>query len=240
MSKHPTSNYFHLVLSPKECPDPQPLKDWLKSKTVNHILSLEKGTTGHEHLECFYQLQKLARADHQKRAILSLYPNISTAERKNIKVCINTIDPNPEYGFGYSLKEGNVLSTTFDEFQHADFLDYYSQNADKVSICLQKVKPESFLTIDQLAEGCVNFINDYFDGKPPGTSPVGWLITEYLKSVKSRLSFSIFQKINKEKLEEFISIKLGEVLLTPPSQILPSLLPSINNPLLNQTEEIDC
>ena len=69
---------------------------------------------------------------------------------------------------------------------------------------MSKQKPTSFLTVDQITDGCCVFVNDYFKENPNDTSPISLVVNEYFKSVKTKLLLSVFQKINTEKLIRFI------------------------------------
>lgn len=230
-----TNIHHHLVLSPKDLLPLPPITEWLKGNAKNYILSLEHGTNGHPHYDCYFELFKPKRSDSLKRSILRLY-EIPKDEQKNVKICQNNIDPNPYYGYGYSLKEGNVMLTTFDSFQHADFLEYYENACERVKEIQKDKRPKQF-TLDDLAEECVTYISNYYENRQLKDEPTAWLITEYLKSIKQKLKFSVYQKINQEKLSEFISIKLvGALLDCPPPQTPPLIYSTkLNNPLINLT-----
>lgn len=103
--KNVSSKNIHLVLSPKICPDIVPISLYLAKNSQEYIVTIERGENGHEHLDCFVTFLKEKRFDTFKKSILKLYPDIPKEEQKQVKLCKNTIDPNPLYGFGYSQKE---------------------------------------------------------------------------------------------------------------------------------------
>lgn len=229
-----SQTHHHLVLSPKEQLESFPLEQWLKGHCRNYILSLETGTNGHPHLECFLELIKPVRSDSLKRSILRLYPDIPLPEQKNVKICINQLDPNPYYGYGYSLKEGNVITSTFDEFQHADFSEYYESARARVAALKAELQPKKKqFDIDQIADECVKYVDAYYEHRVLKEEPVTWLIAEYLKTVKAKLKFSVYQKINQEKLSEFIQLNLVGPLLDCPQSQIHTTYSSENNPLIN-------
>lgn len=212
-------SHIHIVISTKELQNSDELLNWLDNNTNNYILSLENGTTGHEHLECFAELPKSRRVDSIKRSILELYPKIPKEEQKNIKIVQNKIDPNPLYGYGYALKEGKLIASTFDDFFHADALEYYEKHREHVKTTLEKVTARfKGLTLDDIGDGCVEFFKKYYGDKKidSGMSTSRWLIEEYLKSIKTKIKFQLFQKINVEKLQEFLTIQLVDGLLDCP------------------------
>ena len=233
-----TNIHHHLVLSSKDLVDSKPLEKWLSESCENYILSLEHGTNGHAHYDCFMELKVSKRTDSVKRSILRLY-DIPKPEQKNVKVVTNTIDPNPMYGYGYSLKEGNIISSTFDDFEHADFLAYYESKKDLVAKTKTESKkdPRSY-TVDDIADGCVEFCRNWFtDPKGKNVYKEGsltqWHITQYIQSIRGKYKFSTIQRINREKLAEHINDNLVEVFLdSPPTQSPPLTLCDKIHPLL--------
>lgn len=188
---------------------------------------LEYGTTGHKHLECYYEVSSLSRCDHQKRSILSYLSRndyeVPKLQQKNIKVTINHLDSSPLYGYGYSLKEGNVYSSTFSSDEHDNFLKYYNEHSEKVNRAKSQIDSSSkFLSVDEIAVGCCEFIRNYYTSPESGlchfesSSQWAWLIDEYFICVKDRIKFSVFQKINDHKLEKFVISQLGTSFLTVP------------------------
>lgn len=245
-----SSEYLHIVLSPRELQDPEVLKQYLFKNCTEYILSTELGTNGHPHLECYARFKSSKGNDNVKRAILKLYPDIPKEEHRNVSVTINTIDDDPAYGYGYSLKEGNVYASTFDEFDHAEFLEYYEKHRERVDEAkreTKKNKPKFISEIDQIVSECSEFISRYFQlstvGKFDPDAPLQWLIDEYLIPLikEKRVMFSLYQKINRDKLEEFIRLSLRSALLTdlsttsthpPPKTKDVHINPCENNPLI--------
>lgn len=217
------SEYLHVVLSTRELQDPEILRNYYEKNCKSFIISREVGTTGHPHLESFAHFKKSVGNDVVKRAILNLYPNIPKVEHKNISVTINTIDANPSYGYGYSLKEGDIIYSTFDEFSHAEFTEYYEKHKDKVNKAkaeAKKDRPKIISELDQIVNEIVLFISSYYEldefKKFDETSNIMWLVDEYCTHLikEKRLVFSLYQKINKEKLDEFCRLSLRTPLLT--------------------------
>lgn len=217
MSEKSKSKYFHLVMSPKDCPDPDILSKYLLKNSLNHVLSIEYGDSGHKHLECFYELSSEKRSDHQKRSIMLLYPDIPEAERRNVKVVVNKLDPSPSYGYGYALKEGNVYSSTFDEFEHADFLKYYLDHKEFVVANIDKFRPKSVgFTVEEFSQGCCDFVIEYC--KDHSLVDIQSCIDLYVSHIgRGKISFTNYQRISFEKLERYIRSFLGREFLTAPS-----------------------
>lgn len=218
-----SSEFMHIVLSTKEQQDPEILLKYLIKSCKNYILAIEKGTTGHPHLECYAHFKKIVSNDVVKRAICNLYPEIPNSERKNVSVTVNHIDDNPAYGYGYSLKEGEIYASTFDEFEHAEFTEYYEKHKDKVNkakLAAKANKPKVLSELDMIVNEIVDFISHYFelddDKKFDENSNINWLVEEYFIYLikEKRLVFSLYQKINREKLEEFCRLSLRTNLLT--------------------------
>jgi len=227
------SKYLHIIISPKEFQDPSVLHCYLEKWCSNYIISKELGENGHEHIDAFCEYKKEVRRDYQKKKILSLYPEVPKEEHINIRVVSNTIDTDPRYGYGYSLKEDNVLYTTFSEDEHREFLDYYNSQKNKVKESYEKLKSEKkelFKTPTIKSFGILlkDFLDDYFrDHKvTPGDADIEHITNQFLRmKVKDNtVEFDLFSKINVEKLVNFAQLYLGTVLLTVPKPI-----PIVNN-----------
>lgn len=231
---HISSDYLHIVISPKELVSSDPILEFLKKYSLNYVLSLESGETGHLHLECYAQFPNKKRTDHIKSKIISMYPSIPKNEQKNIRVCVNTIDPDPLYGYGYALKENNVISTTLDPFQCADASDYYEKHVENVESAKKKSfkKMSPNLSINEFADGLLDFIHFYYQDRQYDSSEnISWLIDNYRMSVvKTRkFKFSDYQKLNSEKLELYVRDFMGLVLLTAPIPIPVKMHPISEN-----------
>lgn len=232
--------HLHLVVSPKDLPSSEVLHAWVQRHANQYVISLETGTNGHPHYDVFFELKQdfqTSRLDSLKRSLIKKFPEIPKNELKNIKFTNNKIDDNPLYGYGYALKEGNPLYTTLDEFYQADCLTYYETHCDKVRTSLEKLKTSkiTFFSLDQIADGCVKFVRDYYDDKKlDETQNIDWLIREYFKFAKKYILYSVYQKINIEKLSEFVKIQLVDILLDcPPTQPPPTTInTSTTNPLI--------
>lgn len=226
VKSYPKSKFFHLVCSTRELVDIGKLRNYLQKNTINYILSREYGANGHEHLDCFFEILNERRKDHVKRTIISNLNSdnsIPKEELINIKLTINTIDPDPSYGFGYSLKEGNVISSTFTEEQHIEFLAYYKTHSDHVNlqkeILCQKLQKSKSLNLDSLAEMFVEFATSFRVGGLINI-PFDDCFNLFHQSVRSELKFTTYSKINLEKLERFSTNLLGATFLTSPSSFL--------------------
>lgn len=235
MSKHIKSEYVHIVLSPKDYPDPQPLIDWLTEKSLYHVVSEEHGANGHAHVESFAELKKESRTDHVKRSLRSLYPDIPPEEWKNVRVTVNTIDPNPLYGFGYSLKEGKVISSNLSPETMEESRRYYAEHRSNVEKAKNKIfEKEKSLTLKSYGNGLLDFVTVYYQDRKYAGESVSWICDEYRKTlVKSReLDLNLYQKLNSERISQFVEDFLGAVLLTAPTPTPINFKKSKNNPLI--------
>lgn len=211
--------FVHIVLSPRDCPKHEPLETYLKSHCENYVISQEHGDTGHLHLECFAEFHTEHRIDHVRRAVLNLYPDIPKEETRNVKVTMNYVDPDPQYGYGYALKEGMPLVCTLDEFEQADCLDYYNRHEEKVKQSIAKISENhKYDTLDQIAMSFVGYATESGLSHQQITDPILFKnqVLTYLHSVKDRIRFSVFSKINIDKLQDFVKVHLGTSFLTVP------------------------
>lgn len=184
-NKKPMSLHYHVIISTKDLVDPDVLVKWLYVHKYDHVLSLEHGDNGHPHLDCFITLHKELRNDKLKPKILKLYPDIPKSELKNIKVVINKVDPDPDYGYGYTLKEviqylykgkfgaddivnpfynvnSKLLSTTLEKCYQLRALQYYLDHEQKVKENIQKFKPKKQSNkLDDIGEACAGFVLSY-------------------------------------------------------------------------------
>lgn len=243
---HNSSLYYHVVFSPRELVSSQPLIDWLLKKKYPHILTLEHGDNKHPHLEMFLELHKILRDDKLKPMLMKLYPDIPKTESKNVKVTINRIDPDPRYGYGYSLKEtiksssdyyfdSKVLSTSFTPEEHQQYFEYYQQHKANVTQKLKQFVPKSKKTkLDEVVSACAGFVLSYVStdiyNKPKEidlSQNITYIIESFFDQFVDVNDYTTFSKINKEKLTEFcrhvMSQKKGGHLLTVPLPTPPFL-----------------
>lgn len=216
------SNHFHLVVSVKHLQSIDDLEEYyVTNKDIeNYIITIESGTTGHQHLESFVQLNKLRRQDKFRESIINkLYTNLPKEECKNIKVTINYLDPNPLYAIGYALKENpQHIHTNYSQKKMIEAKEYYNENCDKILKLKEEAKTKYkglVITVDLIANEYLNFCKE--SGKPslyyhsnPGDGNL------YNKEIRDDITFknfmiiyeeiipfSLYQKINLDKLGEW-------------------------------------
>lgn len=232
---------YHIILSPSSCPDFEPLATWAHENAEKYVVSYEYGTTGHKHIDAFVVLFKPRRQDKVRDSILKLYPDIPDSERKNCKVIFPEADPNPFYGFGYSLKEGieSKSNLAIEDMERAQ--QYYQQNKLKVqSLVSEKVKNcYEYKSLSQVAKDCIAFMRDFHKDSSYKFSIISdsWLVQQFLTHVcmSQKLSFDLFSKLNEEKLQSYVFKSLGCDLLTAPPPITPIMYAPI--PILLHHED---
>lgn len=228
---------FHIILSPRECPDASKLVAWIHSKpNTKYVVAYEYGKNGHKHIDAFVLFEDLYRQDNLRRDILALYKNvIPEDEKRNCKVIINTADPNPMYGWGYALKEGNETYSNLTIDEQEQSLEYYHTQCDRVNRLI-KLNKNKHLSIDEIVDGLAGYATEYLSERKTVYNDVShhFLIDEYLLTLchSKAIKFTTYQKINKEKLREFLDLTLREHLLTAPASLSINFHESENNPLI--------
>lgn len=213
----PTINkHWHLVISVQNLVDYNVLLNkFLRKKATNYILSLESGETGHHHLECFFETipnkngRYPEKPDVYRRLIKSLFPEVPDKEWKNMYLKQNKADPDPRFGYGYSLKEGKILASTFDNFEHADFSKYYEEHNERVMKLVSElsVKDEKEIyTPNHMARDCVYFVKRWVNNrKIKRGDSISDIVIEFFRSdIKSKIPWTMYCKINKETLCEYV------------------------------------
>lgn len=208
---------FHIVLAPLEPLCPRILINYLEevnlrtSKKVAYLIAIEYGT-GHKHIDCFIQYPEERRQDSVRRGILKLYPEIPSSQLINCKVTINTIDPNPMYGFGYTMKEhiddnGDIIhdelySNLENEILYKSY-EYYKENEEKVRSAIAKraeeYKHKSDFTMDKIVKSFQDYSRDIEKDQVDETD---W--KRFLRNFPM-IPFSVYQKINQEKLIDYVN-----------------------------------
>lgn len=222
MTSHKSSDMFHLVISVKNLQDINDLDYYYQSNdsVKDYIITIESGTTGHQHLESFVVLKKPKRQDKfREQVINALYKHIPKEEYRNIKCTINYLDPDPRYAIGYSLKEDpKTICTSFSNEYLEQSKEYYFVNQEKVNKLKAEAK-ERFkgrtLTVDIIACEYLEFCKKSgYDTMYYLSSPgQGYLLNkETYKDISFKnfmiifdemIPFSLYQKINQDKLLEW-------------------------------------
>lgn len=228
-NKHIASNAFHIILSPKECVDISRLVAFFERRDCFYVCSYEYGTNGHKHIDAYVVYTSSFRQDHYRRDLLKLYPEIPNSELINVKVKRNHIDPNPLYGYGYSLKEQGEIYTNLSYEQQIDALEYYESHKDIVS-----QQQESFrhttgnMSVDDIFDGLVGFATSYLKDQRQPIKYIDrshfFLVDAYFQFLlKNKLAkFSTIHRIRKESIFENLSLVLGADLLTAPNTYIPT------------------
>lgn len=220
------SKFVHIVLSPRECPDPYPLLKYLKEKAFNYVVAREFGTNGHEHLEAYVEFPEEKRQDKVKEVLRKLYPDIPKEEFINVKVSINHLDTDERYGYGYSLKEGNILASTLTPQQELDALYYYNSKKELIQQKISQLQAPKRITLDFIADSLLDCVVAYYKSsrkKLERGENISWLCQEFLYyfTKEHKIPFSLYQKMSKEKLVEYVLDHLieGQFLLTDPNSV---------------------
>lgn len=212
------SSQFHVVLSPECCPPILPLVNYAKNHCVRYVCAYEYGANGHKHIDAFMEFKDEKRQDHVRRAILNLYKSIPESQLINCKFMINHRDPNPLYGFGYSLKENEEIYTNLDIDTQIESLEYYYKHKDRVKELCDFYKSKKSLTIKDLTNGLVDYVTAALDGQPY-TLGHSYLIHEYLTVVSKRLDYQVYAKLKMDTLSEWLVHKMGGISLDNASPI---------------------
>lgn len=209
MTKNSQGEYPHLVISTKELQDPITLVEFFKTtpSVLNYIVVVEYGQNGHAHIESFSQWSKPIRADKFKKKIVELYKLDDYFSKKNTKVCFNTIDSDPMYGYGYAMKENPKVFYTSLQSEYLDkCLQYWKDHQEQVNMLKKEVKKE-YMTVDSLAKLYLAYLKTV---KIYGTV-VPCYFNNFHKQFSDEIPFSLYQKINQDKLCEWANNELARV-----------------------------
>lgn len=217
MSTSPLSTHYHIVISTRELQDINILQKYYArhKSTDKYIISVERGSTGHEHIESFVTFFKPQRQDKVREKILKIYDINDKIERSNVKVVINKINEDVRYGYGYSWKEHpTTYITNLDTSYLDECLIYYLQEKDKVEQALAKTKlVNTKMTLDGIAESFYEFC---VSAKDEGVSLISTEVASnswemphmfllYFTKTEHVIPFSLYQKINHHKLIDYIN-----------------------------------
>ena len=222
MPERKTSNKIHIVISTRELQDPTTLVDWfINNKYTNrYVVSVETGTSGHPHIDCFCEMKKEYRMDKVKDSIMKLYGITDYIERKNVRAVINYIDEDPMYGYGYTLKEDpkEFYTNILDQEYLTKCKEYYLEHEAQVNNMKQEVisknKLKRQITLDTICndflEYCVlNGVETVYryDIRSNTKEPIN-KFTEFFHSYSIFIPYSLFAKINYDKLYEWTECHL--------------------------------
>lgn len=210
------SNKFHLVVSTKDKQEPLDLVAFLSKHSQKYIVSVEYGQNGHPHLDSYFVLEKEQRQDKiRDKLIKNLYTHVDNKEKINIKVVVNTIDPDERYGFGYSFKENPREYWSNQSKKYLDeCVDYYFKAKDKVKKSLDKFK-EKPVTIDLISEMFLQYVIDGNSRRDPEciSNMIKYPIVDaysfrhfYVMS-DVQIPASLYQRLNIEKLLDWCNLE---------------------------------
>ena len=229
MSTHKSSNMFHLVVSTKDLQSIDDLESYfhLNDFVQDYIITIESGTTGHQHLDSFVILTKTKRQDKfREQVIASNYKNIPKEELRNIKCTINYLDPDPMYAVGYALKEHpkDVRTTFTDEYLKLSET-YFKENQERINKLKTQAKDKyknTTMTIDTIANEYLQFCKQsnktslYYYSNPGDGYLLNKIICNdisfrnFMIIYNELIPFSLYQKINLDKLIEWTDTYLAE------------------------------
>lgn len=203
--------YYHLVLRPplELLPELDEVEKQIKNykNIVSYCISGEKGkSVGNEkfnHYDLFIGLCKKQREDAIKRSLCDKL-EIPKDKRRNCK-CYLIDEDKIAYYLGYCVKESRIRRTNIEDKLINEGLEEYN----RLGTIIEENWKEDKMNVDDVAK-------DYEEWLRTNTSRNGrvehidigmcehyWKI--YKNTVKHKLPFSVFQKINKDKLFEYIS-----------------------------------
>lgn len=231
MSKRQSTD-LHLVISTRELQEPTVLQLWYeKHKYIDsYLITVESGKTGHKHIESFVQFKKEIRTDKLKESICTLFKISDYIEKKNVKVTVNSIDPDPMYGYGYSLKENPeiVLTNIKDNTYFDKCKAYYQAHEEEVNELKMELKSKytnKQMTFDSIAEDYYQYLikcevetvyhYDSHEFEPiiggptivQRKMPLSYFNKFFIAS-DALIPFSLYQRLNLEKLNEYVDMRL--------------------------------
>lgn len=189
---------YHIVVSPREESLP-PLSDYCGLlvqyfKPLRYLASEEQGENKHLHYDCVITLKANKRTDSIKRTIIT-FLKLDDIERKNVKVYEIEEERLP-YQIGYCRKEG--LFHINNGFLAKELIEGELAYRN-VEIPTKKHKKDGYWNIDEVAQ---NFLSTVEDCKEPKNLPT--IFEAFLRNNRAKIKFSTYQRINKEKLFEYV------------------------------------
>lgn len=215
--KNNSSSCYHITLSTSELQDIYVLQECLSAnKKTQYIIAEELGSKGtNPHVDAYVQFPESRRQDSVRRSVLSSFPDIPPEEKVNCKFLINTLDSNPKYGIGYSVKEHIVdgklnkdgILTTYSDNELFVAYEYYCSNVKNVEEQKAKLalsyQNSSRISLDRIIDDFLKHCQDQGYYSIDDTN-----LTTFLQ-IYPKIPFSIYQKINHEKLVEYVNVYLG-------------------------------
>lgn len=200
-----SSLFHHIVVSirnvDEECLNI--LKDYFFTKVDEYIIGKELGANNHPHLDAYVKFKKEMRPDAISRSLKTLlkHKTADTAELKNIKVCINTIDSDPRYGYGYSAKEGSYELYNLTEEYIQESIQYYNDHI------IKSKEPPKQCNIDTCTVDYFEYITKNYEAHPT-PDELEKLYLNYQMMFATHLTGSQYQRFSFKKAEEHMSLML--------------------------------
>ena len=227
-----TGTQPHIVISTKELQDIDTLEEFFNTQKgcLNYVISVEYGQNGHPHLESFSAWDKELRQDKLKAKILKLYNITDYHGKLNTKVVFNHIDPDPMYGYGYSMKEAPTeFRTNMDGDYLQKCLEYYNDHQEAVNNAKkQQAKDHAKVQVNQIVDDFIDWLETeriyhlYERRNSDGHIMVDNFKDKYrlfYSIYPKRISYTEYSKIRVESVTDYINMELtkrGTSLLTVP------------------------
>lgn len=216
-----TGTQPHIVISTKELQDIDELQSFFEKEKgcLNYVISVEYGQNGHPHLESFSAWDKELRQDKLKAKILKLYNITDYHGKLNTKVVFNHIDPDPMYGYGYSMKEApKEFRTNMDEEYLQKCVEYYNDHQEAVNNAKkEQAKEHSKVQVNQIIDDFIDWLEVqqitelYERWSLSGATHVNNFKDKFrlfYSTYPKRVSYTEFAKIREESVREYVNMEL--------------------------------
>jgi len=194
---------FHIVFRPRleSIPEFNDFKIFISSYCTSYIVSAEKGNSKgseeYNHFDAVVFLKKEVRNDSFKRTLCKKF-NITGIEAKN--VVVNILDNDRiDYYIGYCMKEGIFSDTNFS-------VDQLEKGKNKYESC-PKLEPKKvkFATVNEVAIEYNKWLWSFNEDVTESLANGYW--NHFMGYFKKYMQFSTYQRINKEKLIEYVCLR---------------------------------
>jgi len=200
---------YHAIIRPRleNLPSFEEMKDWISGLPNLEDFCLfgergeSKGDEKFNHYDAVIVLNNERRPDSLKRALVQQF-EFSTLEKKNIRIYLIDDEKRFIYQLGYCLKEGIIVHYTFHDRLILEGRELYEQlGAFAYS---NKLKKEAW-TMDDVAHYYELWLKKNTNEEKPTAYAAESNLTVFLGHHKDKIKFSVWQRINRDKLIEYVS-----------------------------------
>lgn len=194
----PSSKLFHVIIHGRVTYDSEKINNYLLSISQTFIMCGEDSNNQVQHYHIAMYKEKQTKPSHLKLSFNNLL-QIKDVDEKKHTVCVKAHN---EFQFllGYVCKDKNVI---YQKNVNNDAIESALKLRNEHIEYIDNIPLDKKYSIDQIADLFVSWLTHFQYGSP-GLNHYNM----FLRTIRGKLTFSNYQKINKEKLLEYAEIHI--------------------------------